>query len=83
MIPTSDLNINGTLRKHIVSATTYPKLGENRAEIIKILLKEDWNVETRFEKKSSPIENTRKIRQIDMPPLMAKKEHDPLVIMKK
>ena len=70
------------LRKHIVSTTIYPKLGENRAEIKKILLKEDWNVESRFEKKSSPIENTRKIRKIDMPLLMAKKEQDALVKMK-
>ena len=70
------------LRKHRVSTTTYPKLGENRAEITEILLIEDRNVESRFEKKSSPIENTRKIWKNDMPPLMAKIEHDALLKMK-
>ena len=45
----------------MVSATTYSKLSENKAKTTEILLAKDKNVESSFEKKSCPIENTRKM----------------------
>ena len=44
-----------------------------------MLLAKDRSVESSFEKKSCPIENTRKMRKIDMPPLIAKIHHDTFV----
>ena len=42
----------------------------------------DWNVESSFEKKSSPIEITRKMGKNDMPHFEANLDHDTFVKMK-
>ena len=57
-------------------------LSENEAKTTEILLVKDGNVESSFQKKSCPIENTRKMWKIDMPPLIAKIRDDTFVKMK-
>ena len=49
---------------------------------VRIALKEDWNVESRIKKSSCPIENTRKMWKIDMPPFIVKLDNDAVVKLK-
>ena len=57
-------------------------LSENEAKTTEILLVKDGNVESSFQKKSCPIENTRKMYNLNMPPLIAKIRQDVFVKMK-
>ena len=60
MIPASDQKIKGTF-EIIFSATSYSKLIENKAQTTEISLAKDRIVESTFEKKTCPIENTCKM----------------------
>ena len=63
-------NLRPHFRKAIVSTITYWNLGENRAKISEIRLKEHCHADSCFQKKSPPIDNTRKSDFLVLSPLI-------------
>ena len=84
IIPASDRKMKGTLCDRLLSQLQHIRsISENiSTKQRRFCSRKTGHVESSFEKKSCPIDNTRKMWKIDMPPLIAKIRHDAFVKMK-